>query len=329
MVKIAFWDNCLCERGTTVALYDYAYYNKYILKNESIILFNSTRSENNIKVIEKFKKEFLVIGLKNFNLVDNILLKHNCDMIYVIKSGDNEGNVSKIKKTLIHCVFHCRDPHGSVYAAISPYIKNYKNTIPVVPHMVNLPENSEDMRNVLNISKNSVVYGRYGGYNEFDIPYVHNIVYNVAKNNQNIYFLFANTKQFCESLPNIIHLGKIFDLHEKVKFINTCDAMWGRNQGETFGLSIAEFSTKNKPVVATPNIKLNPRVDAAHINFLKDKGIWYNQTNLYNILTTFITEENREKIKNKDWNAFKDFTPEKVMKIFNDVFINYTDQKEE
>ena len=27
-VKIAFWDNSLSERGTTVALYDYAYYNK-------------------------------------------------------------------------------------------------------------------------------------------------------------------------------------------------------------------------------------------------------------------------------------------------------------
>ena len=28
MVKIAFHENCLCERGTTVSLYDYAYYNK-------------------------------------------------------------------------------------------------------------------------------------------------------------------------------------------------------------------------------------------------------------------------------------------------------------
>ena len=28
-IKIAFHDNQLCERGTTVSLYDYAYYNKY------------------------------------------------------------------------------------------------------------------------------------------------------------------------------------------------------------------------------------------------------------------------------------------------------------
>jgi len=323
MVKIAFWDNSLGERGTAVALYDYAYYNKTILGNESIVIYNLNREDNNDSVIEKFKKEFLVIGVNNFNLVDNILIKNNCDMLYIIKAGDNEGQISKVKKTAVHCVFHCRNPHGSVYAAISPYIKNYNRGIPVVPHMINLPETSENMREILNIPKKAIVYGRYGGYDEFDIPYVQNIVYNVAKNNSNIYFLFANTKRFCDELVNIIHIDKIVDLNKKVDFINTCNAMlWGRNQGETFGLAIAEFSTKNKPVVATPNIKLNPRVDAAHINFLKEKGVWYNQTNLYNILTTFITEENRDEIANKDWNAFKDFTPEKVMKIFNDVFIN-------
>ena len=40
MVKIAFHDNQLCERGTTVSLYDYAYYSKHLLGNESIILYN-------------------------------------------------------------------------------------------------------------------------------------------------------------------------------------------------------------------------------------------------------------------------------------------------
>jgi hypothetical protein len=322
MVKIAFWDNCLCERGTTVALYDYAYHNKHILGNESIIMYNTMRNENNDSVIEKFKKEFDVIGVDSFNLVDNVLIKHNCDILYIIKAGDNEGQISKVKKTVVHCVFHCRNPHGSVYAAISPYIKNYNNRVPVVPHMINLPETSENMREILNIPKKATVYGRYGGYNEFDIPYVKNIVYNVAKNNPNIYFLFANTKPFCNELTNIIHIDKIIDLNKKVEFINTCDAMlWGRNDGESFGLSIAEFSTKNKPVVATPNIKLNPEVDTAHINFLKDKGIWYNETNLQNILTTFITENNKSEIESKDWNAYKEFTPEKVMKLFNEVFI--------
>lgn len=322
MVKIAFWDNSLCERGTSIALYDYAYYNKYMLLNQSIILYNLTRTDNNTNVINKFKKEFDVIGVNNFSQVDNILKSYNCDILYIIKAGNNENQISKVVKTVVHCVFNCLQPHGNVYAAISPYIKGYNHRVRVVPHMINLPDSDKDMREELNIPKDAIVYGRYGGYNEFDINYVHKIVHDVAKENPNIYFLFVNTKKFCDPLPNIIHLDKIIDLDKKVELINTCNAMlWGRNDGETFGLSIAEFSSKNKPVLATPNIKVNPKTDLAHFHFLKEKGIWYNESNLYNILTTFITPENIDEIKSKDWNSYKDYTPEKVMKIFENVFI--------
>jgi hypothetical protein len=37
-MKIIFHSNQLSELGTEVALYDYAYYNELILKNESFIL---------------------------------------------------------------------------------------------------------------------------------------------------------------------------------------------------------------------------------------------------------------------------------------------------
>jgi len=78
-----------------------------------------------------------------------------------------------------------------------------------------------------------------------------NVVYNIAQNNPNIYFLFANFYKFCQDLPNIIFLPMITNLYEKVEFINTCDAMlWARQRGETFGSAIAEFSTLNKPIIA-------------------------------------------------------------------------------
>ena len=63
------------------------------------------------------------------------------------------------------------------------------------------------------------------------------------------------------------NLEKIIDKHKKVKFINTCDAMlWARSGGETFGLSIAEFSIKNKPVFCAD---VGSR---AHMSFLKNKA---------------------------------------------------------
>jgi hypothetical protein len=57
-VKVAFWDNQLCERGTTLGLYNYAYYNKYLLNNESYIFYDRNNKENKSDIIQKFKKEF-------------------------------------------------------------------------------------------------------------------------------------------------------------------------------------------------------------------------------------------------------------------------------
>jgi hypothetical protein len=308
MVKIAFWDNCLCERGTTIALFDYAYYNEKILGNESIVLYNTTRVENNAEVVEKFHRHFKVYGVSNFDMVDNILLENNVNIFYIIKGGENEGQISKVCKTVVHCVFNSSQPHGDVYASISKRIGNL-----VVPHIVHLPNNTENMRSELGIPEDALVFGRHGGYGQFDISYVHGIIYNIAKNYPNIYFLFMNTQPFCDPLPNIIHIGKIIDLEKKVSFINTCDAMlWARSDGETFGLSIAEFSIKNKPVLATNS------GFRSHIDFLGDKGIWYDEHNLHSIITTL----NKTDIQDKDWNAYREFSPEKVMQIFKTVFID-------
>ena len=318
-VKIAFWDNSLSERGTTVALYDYAYYNKKLLNNQSIILYNGSKSENNNNVINKFKKEFDVFPVNNFNEVDNILKEQKCDIFYIIKAGLYDEQVSNVIKTVVHCVFNCNEEHGNVYASIAPWVLNNDGRYPWVPHIMSLPDSHEDMREKLNIPSNAIVYARYGGFNQFDITYVYPIIYNVAKNNPLIYFLFANTKKFCDNLPNIIHLDPIIDLNEKVKFINTCDAMiWARLEGEIFSCSMGEFSIKNKPIICTKK-----NIDAlGHVHLLGDKAIWYDETNLENILTTFNKTENAK----KDWNAYKEYTPEKVMQKFKKVFIdNYQD----
>ena len=88
--------------------------------------------------------------------------------------------------------------------------------------------------------------------------------------------------------------------------------LWARKDGETFGQSIAEFSSINKPVIA---MKIG---DIAHVKLLGDKAIWYsNKNDLTNILLNF----NPEIESKKDWNAYRDYTPEKIMKIFNDIFL--------
>jgi hypothetical protein len=277
MVKIAFHDNCLCERGTTIAIYDYAYYNRELLKNESVILYKGSDSRNVAEVIEKCGKEFPLLTYNDWDEVDKILEKEGVDILYLIKGGENEGKLSKIKKNIVHCVFHTRNPHGDVYGKISSSIGD--SNIPIVNHIVHLPDTAKKKRESLGIPENAIVFGRHGGMSEFNIGFVQNVIERITNENPNIYFLFVNTNRFGREKKNILFLDKIVDLEEKTEFINSCDAMiHARSMGETFGLAVAEFSIKNKPIITCRS------GDRAHLDMLKDNCfIYHNEESLYHI----------------------------------------------
>jgi len=316
MLSIGFHENSLNERGTTVALYDYAYYTKYLYGYRPIIFYKKEASNNNKEVIEKFEKEFMCCAYVNFDEVEEKILKENIKYLYTICSGQiGTCNLSKHCKNLVHAVFFVQ-PHGDKYATISKYLSNiqkrHKN-VPYVPHMINLPkEITTNMRSELNIPANAVVLGRYGGFEQFNITYVHEAIKRALDINDALYFLFANTPIFYKH-DRIIYFDKIIDLNEKVRFINSCDAMiHARSDGETFGLSIGEFSIKNKPVITCISATFN-----AHIDILGNKGIYYKD--FESCLYIFKNIQSIIKI-NDDWNAFNDYLPEKVMEKFMEVF---------
>lgn len=154
-MKVAFHSNQLCERGTEVALYDYAYFNEKILSNRSIILANRKNKNNTVSAIDKFKKRFNVYLYDNFSEVDSILLDENVDVLYTIKSGERDDILSDKVKTVVHCVFNPTDPHGDVYASISHRLnRRFQVSIPVVPHMVYLPDYTGSLREKLGIPIN-------------------------------------------------------------------------------------------------------------------------------------------------------------------------------
>jgi len=313
---IGFYGNELCERGTSIALYDYAHFNETILNNKSIIFYEKNNSNNNADVIEKFNARFNnVYALNEFSNIEEIVEKESIDILYFIKYGKNDNKLSKKCKNVVHCVFDCSEPHGNVYASIAPWVKYNNGKYPYVPHIINLPLHKENMRDKLNIPIDAIVLGRHGGYYQFDISFVQEAIFEYASSNPNTYFLFVNTKPFCRELSNIIHLDKIIDLYDKVFFINTCDAMiHGRSDGEVFPLSIGEFSTCNKPIITTKSV-----IDNGHLELLGDKAIIYN--NKEELLNIFSDFKQHISIRT-DWNAYADYTPEKVMKIFDSVFIN-------
>lgn len=305
MKTILFYDPNLNERGTSVAVYDYAYYNESILGNTSII---ATTKNAELSSYDKFSNQFTTIIASDINEIYKI----QCDYFHVLKYGFNDGILHPNAKNLIHTVFPSYDPHGDVYAYVSEWLANtHGHGLPFVPHMIDLPNINEDYKDTFN-SKDRLTIGYYGG-NNFEIPFARQSVIEAAKKRPELLFLFMNQDAFCD-LDNVKFIQGTTDVNEKVAFINTCDVMiHARERGETFGLAIAEFSSKNKPIITYKN---SP--ERNHIEMLGDKGIYYiSQDELLNILL------NIEKIdiKGKDWNCYKDFTPENVIIKFNNVFL--------
>ena len=67
-MRIAFHDNCLCLRGTTVAIYDWAYWTRHYLDIDPIIMFNLknnlVNSSNDILSGKNLKTNFLFLDMK-------------------------------------------------------------------------------------------------------------------------------------------------------------------------------------------------------------------------------------------------------------------------
>ncbi len=306
MKTVLFYDANLNERGTSVATYDYALYNEEHLGNRSIVVSLKTAHP---KSYEKYKKRFniyLFDAFEEFNKIE-------CDFFYHLKYGFNDGLFHQNCKNLNHVVFPCYEPHGDVYAYISEWLaKNYGENVPFVPHMINLPQVKDNFRQFLNISPNKLVVGWYGG-NNFEIPFARQAVLHIAEKRKDIVFLFMNQDPFCD-LENVRFIDSTTNLDQKVGFINTCDIMiHARERGETFGLAIGEFSSLNKPIIT-----YSKSPERNHIITLGDRGVYYDDyESLYNILSNI----QKIDIEGKDWNCYQNYTPEKVMKQFKEVFL--------
>ena len=318
-MKIAFHSNQLGVRGTEIALYDYAYYNRAILGNESVIISDKNAD---LGALDKFKREFEVFLYNDFSEAIEYCKTNQIEAIYYQKSGQYDGKLVPGIKNLVHTVFQFNQPHGDVYSFISPWLEEKmtgKREI-AVPYIVDIIKHDHvlDYLDVLGIPDDAIVFGYYGGPNSFNIEFAKQAVIDVATANPNIFFLFMNVDPFC-NLPNTMFIEGTTDYAKKIAFINTCDAcIHARNGGESFGLTVAEFSSLNKPVITTTWCT-EPLCDMAHIEMLGDKAVLYNNyEELVGILTNFPDIMN----KRTDWNAYSEYSPEKVMQRFKEVFLS-------
>jgi hypothetical protein len=315
MKTIAFHSNQLGIRGTEVALYDYARYNEEILGNKSYII---SCAKADLATLKKFQNRFEVFLYDKFQDCFNFVEDKNIGYVYYIKAGDNDGKLIPGVKNLIHVVFQNKDVHGDKYAYVSNWLASKMDMEDsYVPHIVSLPEPQTNYREQLGIPEKNVVVGRYGGYGEFDLPFVYEEIYNVLQLRSDATFLFMNTRPFGPDHPNIIHVNGTPNLQNKSNFINTCDYMiHGRNHGESFGLAICEFLYGGKPVISWKN-----GLDKHHINLLGDKGIWYETPMHLNGILNSLNKQHEGITSYECKMLVEQFSPKNVMERFDKIFL--------
>lgn len=317
MKKIAFLTNKLTLRGTEVNLYNYADANERLLGNESIIITRSLQLALKVSPIDvhpeaykMFESRFKVFYYTSPSDIEDYIKQNNVDSIFIEKYGIRDELDIKSCKSIIHAVFDTRHPHGTHYTSISDTLNRENGTpdVPVLPNIVRVHPTTESLRSQLNIPPDAIVFGSYGGADQFNIPYIIQAVKDVSSEFSNIYFLFMNYYRFCPESKNVIFVEGTANTEFKRKFINTCDAMlYGRKQGESFGIACGEFSICNKPVIASTSVVTENK---HHLATLKDCAITHkNYDELVHILTHWTP-------KDVTSNGYYQYTEDNVMELF-------------
>lgn len=339
--KIAYFITELNERGTSLATFDYAYYNSIHVPGflEPVIIYG-TEKEKNFDVEDRFVATFGVNNVfpKPWQEISEVLVSLNITDLYCLNPSSDmvTFHIPPSIRLLFHYSFDIRNHESQhdrcdVQAKVSPVVLG---DVPIVPHIVRKPfipinasdtNQMPDMREALGIPSHATVFCRHGGYRQFDATFVKEYIKLVAASRPDVYFIFVNTEQFSttdrssEEFKHIIYLEKIISIEEKSKFIRSCDAMiHARSRGETFGLAVAEFSVHNKPIIVYDRGKIG-MPERHHINTLGAKGMVFKNSVM---LSRYLMDFNRTWSMLQDWDVYsKVYNPEKVSEIFNNVFL--------
>ena len=238
------------------------------------------------------------------------------DFLYQIKPGPYDGFVIPGVKNCIHAMFLSDEFHGDSFVYVSRWASRVMTgkEVSFVPHFAPKLESKMNLRGKLGIPTKAKVFGRHGGADTFNIPFVRKAVVEHARNYTEDHFVFLNTEPIrgSERFPNIHYLSATVDPVEKAKFLATCDAMLhARWHGETFGLAVGEFAVLGKPVITFSESR-----ERAHLEMLGKQALLYrNVGELAGILSEF----RPHKTHGTEYEIFAD--PKVVMELFQKKFL--------
>ena len=315
-MNVAFHSNSMSLRGSENALWDYANFNETILGNNSTICHPAELENTENPTFAKWKDRFPLVPYRTKAELSSKLKETGVDILYQIKPGPYDGFIIPGVKNCIHSMFLSDEFHGDCFAYVSRWASRVMTgrEESFVPHFVPRLEGKESLRQGLGIPIKAKVFGRHGGWDTFNIPFVREAVVRHARQNPEDHFVFLNTESICEAenLNNIHYLPATVDPVEKTKFLATCDAMLhARWHGETFGLAVGEFAVLGKPVITFSESR-----EKAHLEMLGNQALLYRHAGeLAGILRGF----HPYKTHGTEYEIYAD--PKVVMEIFQKKFL--------
>ena len=294
--RVLFHDNQIGERGTTQSILDYAR-SIQAYGHDVALSYNVNSKGNNPDFIQVVKQEFKVLGYEN----DNELLSIGADFdaVYFQKAGHIDGKSVGTVHTVVHSVFQNFEPHGNYYGYISPWLAKrmrkfvhrpreiFRGSIKTgksarvsgcenalafdhISYICEMPTATENLRAELGIPDEAFVILRYGGFDTFDISFVHGLIPQLLDENPNWYFVGVNTEEFSQH-PRVIYHPKILDKQVKANVLSSANVFLNaRVSGESFGLANAEALQLGLPVLAWSGGS-----DQNHVEMLRNLGGLY------------------------------------------------------
>ncbi|KAJ1456743.1 hypothetical protein M885DRAFT_616099 [Pelagophyceae sp. CCMP2097] len=330
--RLAFYLGPLNERGTHVATFDYADFAETLLGAKTVALLyvrpaNDAGASAVYKgVFAKFEARFPgalfplnprgftdgpdgeAAALEQLAAINAILLRAAATHVLHMHYGHvawlthpsviSRAMPARTAVTCVHAVFEAIQPHGDRYARISRSVPAATD-VAVVPYVLGIPAGA-------------TVFGRHGGRDTFDIPFVRDVVVDVAR----------RSAAMPGPLPsNIIFLDGTAEDAAKSAFVLTCDAMLhARTFGESFGLSVAEFAAHGRPVL-TSSVHTNGGDARHHLEALGERGTYYaDAATLHDALMNFDRASVRRSAAYYAGAAYD--SPVEVMEQFAHAFID-------
>lgn len=287
-MRVAFHNPNVSIRGTFAAMVDYAVMNRNLLGNESTLLVRRSRAQPYARELPDLTQGLPVVFYETPEELERAARDQEPDFFYEISPGQHHTLPRLACPAGVHAVF----PHGGFFGErflyISPWLARVMTSRSDrhVPFPVRRYESGESWRSALGIPKAARVFGRHGGWDTFNIPFVHRVVAEHARKFPEDHFVFLNTQPVpgASRRNNVHYLPATTAAAEKARFLATCDAMLhARWHGETYGLAVGEFAVLGKPVITFGGSR-----ERAHLDLLGERGLVYtDQDSLRRILKNF------------------------------------------